>query len=162
MSELPKLIPMVEAARNWVQIKAYELEGEKRDTLLAILGAAIEERAELEAENQRLLHGGADNILELGTRIAELEARRDRLLDALRRANDHFWETHDLLQHEEVLREKAEAALAEAVGLINEAATTGWFGVVLHERYKAFLARTGTTRDAAHEHDTGIDAQEGV
>ena len=26
----------------------------------------------------------------------------------------------------------------------------------------AFLARTGTTRDAAHEHDTAADAQEGV
>ena len=45
-----KLIPMVEAARNWVQIKAYELEGEKKDSLLAILNAAIEERNKLEAE----------------------------------------------------------------------------------------------------------------
>ncbi len=47
-------IPMIEMAINWVNIKAYELEGEKKDNLLAVLNLAKIERDDIEAERDIL------------------------------------------------------------------------------------------------------------
>ena len=47
-------IPMIEAAINWVTYKAYELEGEKKANLLAVLNSAKKEYEDIKAERDAL------------------------------------------------------------------------------------------------------------
>ena len=77
-------IPMVEAARNWVMYKAYEIEGEKKDNLLAVIGLAQKEYAELQAKNQRLREslGNARQQVLNGTGRKTIVKDIDATLDA--------------------------------------------------------------------------------
>jgi len=49
------MIPMVEAAINWVKYKAYEIEDEKKNRLLAVLHLAQREHQELKEKYEKLM-----------------------------------------------------------------------------------------------------------